>query len=282
MARKQSSNDRSAERAQGLGTDEGEGEGEELPFLRRVWDQVGPIGLAVLIALAIRALIIESYYVPSGSMFPTMWIGDHVFVSKFSYGARIPFTDVTLPALRDPERGEIAVFALGRGPNGRLCPLDQCPDFRSEGFVKRIVGLPGDTIEVRDKRLYVNGERVPSEPTGDTFEDRGLALPILAEALPGCPHEVLDNPHHPGLASAPKSIPEDRYFLMGDNRDNSQDSRVFGTVHRRDLKGPVLFNYWAWNNQRSWAAMLNPLTWLDLLWNEMHWGRFGMTYSCEE
>ena len=79
-----------------------------------------------MIALAIRAVIIESYYVPSGSMLSTLFLGDHVFVSKFTYGAHIPFTGAKLPAVRDPKRGEIAVFALGRGPNGMPCPLDQC------------------------------------------------------------------------------------------------------------------------------------------------------------
>jgi signal peptidase I len=75
-------------------------------------------------------------------------------------------------------------------------------------------------------------------------------------------------------------VPEDRYFMMGDNRDNSNDSRVWGTVHRNDIRGPVLINYWSWNNRESWLAMLNPLTWLDLLWNEMYWGRIGMDYDC--
>ena len=101
---------------------------------------------AVAIALVIRALVLESFYVPSGSMLPTLLIGDHVFVNKFVYGARIPFTDVRLPDRRDPERGEVMIFSLGRKPNGTPCPLDRCPEpTGSEGFVKRIVAIPGDT-----------------------------------------------------------------------------------------------------------------------------------------
>jgi len=100
---------------------------EEQPLLQRVWDQVGPIAIAVLVALLIRAMVIESYYVPSGSMLSTMFIGDHVFVSKFVFGAHVPLVGAKLPAVRDPERGEIAVFALGRGPGDVICPLDQCP-----------------------------------------------------------------------------------------------------------------------------------------------------------
>ena len=273
MARKQ---DEPASRSDG-----GDAEGEAPSLGRRVWDQVGPIGLAIGIALLIRAMIIESYYVPSGSMFPTMWIGDHVFVSKFTYGSHVPFTGITLPALRDPERGEIVVFGLGR-KGGQLCPLDQCPDYASEGFVKRIVGIPGDTIEVREGQLYVNGEAVPAEPTGERFtDDHGMDLAVLDESLPGCRHAILDREGYVGLPGSRKTVPEDRYYMMGDNRDNSKDSRVFGTVHRDDLKGPVLVNYWAWNNHYSWLAMLNPITWLDLLWNEMNWDRFGMTYDCE-
>src|SRR4026207_834493 len=111
-------------------------------MMQGVWGQGGPIAIAVVIALAIRAMVIESYYVPSGSMLSTMFIGDHVFVSKFVFGAHVPFVGVKLPALRDPRGGEITVFALGRGPNDVICPLDQCPKFAAEGFVKRIVGLP--------------------------------------------------------------------------------------------------------------------------------------------
>jgi signal peptidase I len=257
-------------------------EAQELPFGKRVWDQVAPIAIAVLVALAIRAMIIESYYVPSGSMLSTMFIGDHVFVSKFAFGAHVPFVGVKLPALRDPQRGEIAVFALGRGPNDVICPLDQCPQFAAEGFVKRIVGLPGDTIAFRDGKLFVNGKPMAQRELDEEFTDeRGVKMRVLEEDLEGCRHHILDMPGTGGLTQEPITVPADHYFMMGDNRDNSRDSRAWGTVHRDDLKGPVLVNYWSWNNSRSWLAMLNPITWLQLLFGEMRWNRIGMTFSCE-
>jgi signal peptidase I len=258
-------------------------EDEELSFAARAWEQLGPLLLAIAIALGVRAMVIESYYVPSESMLPTLLIGDHVFVNKFVYGAKIPFTDVHLPALRDPRRGEIVVFALGRRSGGMICPLDECPEYRAEGFVKRIVGIPGDRVEYRDGALYLNGERVPAPETGEDFVDNGgESLLVRRESLPGCVHETLDHPRRPGLSHEPFVVPEDRYYFLGDNRDNSNDSRGWGTVPRTDLKGPVLINYWSWNNQESWAAMLNPLTWLRLLANEMRWDRFGMSYDCSD
>jgi signal peptidase I len=255
---------------------------EHLPFWRRVWDQVAPIGLAILIALAIRAVIIESYYVPSGSMLSTMFIGDHVFVSKFTYGAQVPFTGLTLPAVRDPERGEIAVFALGRGPNGRPCPLDQCRDSSAEGFVKRIVGLPGDTIEYKDGVLILNGTVAEQRDLAEEFTDEnGVKMRVLEEDLAGCRHRVLDNPSQAPQSMGRLVIAPDHYFMMGDNRDNSNDSRFWGTVHRDHFKGPVLVNYWSWNNNYSWLGMLNPITWIKLLVGEMRWDRIGLTFACE-
>jgi len=249
----------------------------------RVWEQVGPLLLAILIALGIRAMVVESYYVPSESMLPTLLIGDHVFVNKFVYGAKIPFTDVHLPALRDPERGEIVVFALGRRNGGRICPLDECPDHPAEGFVKRIVGLPGDRVEHRGGVFYLNGKAVPVTETGETFTDNGgELLTMRREELPDCLHETVDHPRRGGLSHEPFVVPEDRYYFLGDNRDNSNDSRGWGTVPRTDLKGPVLINYWSWNNQETWAAMLNPITWFELLTGEMRWGRIGLSHACEK
>lgn len=260
----------------------GEDGGPPRSLAARVWEQVGPLLLAVLIALGIRAMVIESYYVPSESMLPTLLIGDHVFVNKFVYGAKIPFTDVHLPALRDPKRGEIVVFALGRRNGGRICPLDECPEYPAEGFVKRVVGLPGDRVEHRGGVFYLNGEAVPAIENGERFTDNGgESLSMRQEELPDCVHDTVDHPRRGGLSHEPFVVPEGRYYFLGDNRDNSNDSRGWGTVPRTDLRGPVLVNYWSWNNQETWAAMLNPLTWFRLLTGEMRWGRIGMSYACE-
>lgn len=244
--------------------------------LRRAWEQVSFLVWAVLLALLIRAVVIESYYVPSESMLPTLLVGDHVFVNKFAYGARVPFTDWQLPALREPERGDVVVFQLGQRASGQICPLDRCPDYPAVGFVKRIVGLPGDAVEVQDGEVYLNGERVALRATGEVFrDDRGDALRVELERLGDGEHAVLDHPASPGLPQVRTRVPEGHYFVMGDNRDNSNDSRGWGTVPRRDLKGPVMRIYWSWNNRESWLAMLNPLTWLRLIANETRWHRIG-------
>jgi signal peptidase I len=273
--------DRGAER--GAATKDENSAEPEAPLAHRAWEQIWPLAVAVLVALGIRAVVIESYYVPSESMLSTMLVGDHVFVNKFVYGARIPLIGARLPAVRDPERGEIVVFALGRTRNGRICPLDECPSARSEGFVKRVVALPGDRVEYRRGVLYLNGAAVPTVDTGEKFEgDNGYEYLVTRADLEGCEHDVLDLPGHDGLSHPPFTVPEGRYYMLGDNRDNSNDSRAWGTVRREELKGPVILNYWSWNNRESWLAMLNPFTWIRLLWSEMRWGRIGMDFDCRE
>jgi signal peptidase I len=240
------------------------------------WHQVGTITWAVGIALLIRAMVIETYYVPSESMLPTLLIGDHMLVNKFAYGARIPFTDWRLPGLRDPQRGDVVVFDLGRDGPSKICPLDRCPGYTREGFVKRIVGLPGDTVEIRDGRVILNGTPVSLEHDGESFVDEaGRALHVRTEALGDARHAVLDDPQRVGLEQVRITIPEGRYFMMGDNRDNSNDSRAWGTVRSSELKGPVMRIYWSWNNQGSWLSMLSPLTWWKLLSGETRWDRIG-------
>ncbi len=230
----------------------------------------------VLLALLIRAMVLETFWVPSGSMFPTLLIGDHVIVNKFTYGAKIPFTGIRLPALREPQRGEVVIFELGvRGP-GEICPLDECPSYRGEGFVKRIVGVAGDKVEMRKGALWLNGKPVPVDYDGREFrDDSGVMLKVGIETLGEKSHQVLDHPAHPGLPRSPFVVPEGRYFVLGDNRDNSNDSRRWGTVRLDEIKGPVTIIYWSWNNRGSWLSMLNPLTWLRLLTGETRWDRFG-------
>jgi signal peptidase I len=226
----------------------------------------------------VRSLVIETYYVPSESMLPTLLIGDHMLVNKFAFGARIPFTDTQLPALREPRRGDVVTFVLGRRGPTQICPVDRCPDYPREGFVKRIVGLPGDTIEVRDGGLVLNGESLHVDYSGETFTDTADdELRLGIELLDGAPHPVLDTPRRNGLDQIRITVPEGRYFMMGDNRDNSNDSRGWGTVRRIDIKGPVTMIYWSWNNRGSWWSMLNPLTWWKLLTGETRWSRIGIS-----
>ena len=251
------------------------GEAAPAPLLRRIWHQVAPLFGGVALALLIRAMVVETFYVPSGSMLPSLLIGDHVFVSKFTYGARIPFTDIHLPAVRDPERGEVVVFDLGK-QGSTICPLDRCPGYPNESFVKRLVGVPGDELEVRRGQVYLNGEPLALTWTDETIEDaHGRLLRRGREDLAGVDHAVADDPNRAPWPQAPIVVPEDHYFMMGDNRDWSNDSRGWGVVPRNDLRGPAQRIYWSWNNSYSWAQMANPLTWFKLLAGETRWSRFG-------
>lgn len=244
--------------------------------LRKVWDEVGTLAVAVLLALSIRAFVVEPYRIPSESMLPTLLIGDHLFVNKFVYGAKIPFTEWRLPALRAPERGDVVVFNVARDARGGIHPVDERRDLPTDQFVKRLVGLPGDTVEVRAGELWVNGERIPHEPTGETFRDKDhRALRVSQENLAGHVHAVLDDPRIAGPELRPQRIPEGRYLMIGDNRDFSNDGRIWGTIRLADMKGPAFVLYWSWDWDGAWSELLNPLTWWTLLTEKMRWDRIG-------
>jgi signal peptidase I len=246
------------------------------PVLGDAWRRVSPLIWGLCLALVIRSFVIETFYVPSESMLPTLLVGDHVIVNKFVYGARIPFTDIQLPAVRDPKRGEVIIFQLGVAPSGEICPLDRCPELRSEGFVKRIVGLPGEAVAVRSGTVSIDGEPVDVRYGGDTYRDEtGQTFRMGREMLGQRTHALLDHERMVGLELAETVVPEDHYFVMGDNRDKSNDSRGWGMVPRADIKGPVGIIYWSWDNRGSWWSMLNPLTWARLLAFETRWSRFG-------
>lgn len=172
--------------------------------------------IALALALFIRTFIFQAYTIPSGSMLNTLQIGDYLLVNKFLYGVKNPFTGKYLIEGQDPERGDIIVF---------LYPEDNSLD-----YIKRIVGIPGDVIEMRDKQLYRNGEAVKEE-----------------YILPG----------HPGMLvpkrdiMPPITVPAGEYFVMGDNRDGSADSRFWGTVTRGDIHGKAWRIYWSWDGKNG-------------------------------
>ena len=187
-----------------------------------LWENVRQILIAVVLALVIKTSIVEAYKIPSESMEDTLLVGDFLLANKFLYGARIPLTGWRLPAIRDPEPGDVIIFV----PPVVSGQADQ-------KFIKRCVAGPGDTLEVRNKELYVNGRRFPDPPhvkyTSPVIEPRG----------PGGKNSR-DN-------FGPFVVPPESYFMMGDNRDNSRDSRYFGPVSRDRILGKAMVIHWSWN-----------------------------------
>ncbi|MBK7947227.1 MAG: signal peptidase I [Deltaproteobacteria bacterium] len=266
------------------------GAGPEATSVAGIVDQVVTLVIAVAIALAIRQFLVEPYRIPSGSMFPTLLVGDHLFVNKLAYGPRLPFTDVRLPGTREPERGDVVVFQVGR-PRNRMggidiMPIDLAPPGTpAEDFVKRLVGLPGDRIDWRNGQVFVNGKILPTRETGESFvDDVGQSHPVRSEDLGDCRHAVLDDPrsHNPGpsdrLDHGSWVVEPGRYFMMGDNRDNSNDSRGWGTVRLEELKGPAVILYWSWDVNGNMLSFLNPVNWFTA---EKRWDRIFQRVRCE-
>jgi signal peptidase I len=169
---------------------------------------------ALLLALIIRAYIIQAFKIPSGSMIPTLLIGDHILVNKFIYGTKIPFSDKSILLFKKPEKGDIIVFKYPEDPK--------------KDFIKRVIATGGDTLEERNKIIYVNGKEVQESYAyhGDSFiRPRG---------------DPRDN-------FGPLIIPENKVFVMGDNRDQSFDSRYWGFVDTKEIKGKALIIYWSWD-----------------------------------
>ena len=168
--------------------------------------------LAVFLALFIRTFVVQAFKIPSSSMEPTLLVGDHILVNKFIYGIKIPFTDKTLLPIRSPKREDVVVF---------IYPVD--PD---KDFIKRVIGIPGDTIEIKDQRIYINGSLY-----SDTY---GVYSDIRATPPESSSNTKIIN------------VPEDQLFVMGDNRDHSYDSRFWGFVPMRSIKGKAFLVYWSW------------------------------------
>jgi signal peptidase I len=240
-----------------------------------LWEQVSTLIIAIAIALAIRAFVIEPFRIPSGSMLPTLLIGDHLFVNKFIYGIKIPLMDYRLPGLRGPERGDVVVFTVAKdGPE--TFPADQRQDLPREEFVKRIIGLPGDRIVIRNSVVSVNGEIIDTRRLEETFEDeRGQKLEVLEVRTDARTFRILEDARVSFPDPTPRTVPPGRYFMLGDNRDHSKDSRIWGTVRLAEIKGPAYRLYWSWDFNGTWAELLNPVTWFDLLTRKMRWERIG-------
>ena len=250
--------------------------------LAGIIDQVVTLVIAVAIALAIRQFVVEPFRIPSGSMLPTLLIGDHLFVNKLAYGPRIPFTDIRLPGLREPERGDVVVFEVARPKGDQIMPVDLAPEgVLSEAFVKRLVGLPGDRISWKNGALFVNGEQLAVHATGEPFVDEhGRSYGVQQEDLGDCRHAILEEPGYsdPTLNRGSVVVEPGRYFMMGDNRDFSRDSREWGSVRLEELKGPAAILYWSWDVNGNMLSFFNPVNWFKA---EKRWDRIFQRVRCE-
>jgi signal peptidase I len=174
---------------------------------------------ALILALVIRTYVIQAFKIPSGSMIPTLLIGDHILVNKFIYGTKIPFTDKRVLVFKNPEKGDIIVFKY---------PVDPKKD-----FIKRAIATQGDVIEERDKVVYVN-KKALLEPYAHHFD----------ETVRPAGSDPRDN-------FGPLIVPNGKIFVMGDNRDQSYDSRYWGFVDLKDVMGEALIIYWSWDPDDS-------------------------------
>jgi signal peptidase I len=199
-------------------------------------------GVALILAIVLRTFFIQAYKIPSGSMEPTLLVGDHIIVNKLDYGFRlpdsifgltpfsseIPYGKYLFP-IESVRRGDVIVFVF--------------PEDHTKDFIKRVVAVPGDTVEVRDGMLYLNGERVP-DPHAH-FEKS------LAERQPGSQGDYM----------APLRLGPDQYFMMGDNRDHSYDSRFWGPITRDAIEGRALFIYWSCADDASPLSCFYDVRW---------------------
>ncbi len=173
--------------------------------------------IALIIALFIRAFFIQAFKIPSSSMVPTLLVGDHLLVNKFIYGTHIPFTDKVIWRIKHPKRGDIVVFK---------CPVEQ-----DKYYIKRVIGEPGDTVEVKDKIVYINGKKI-NDPWGRHYDPT-----------------IYPRDMNPRDNFGPFKVPQDTYFVMGDNRDSSFDSRFWGPVEYKFIRGKPLIIYFSWDSK---------------------------------
>jgi signal peptidase I len=198
---------------------------------------------AVVLTFLLRGFVIQAFRIPSESMVPTLLKGDFLFVNKFEYGPKLPFTHIRLPGLRGPRTGDIIVF--------------QFPDNPRLDYIKRCVATGGQTVEVRDKRVYVDGAPSVAADRFAYHMDPGIS----------CGGQVGPFPEDAGLLTCrdnfgPFRVPPGRLFMMGDNRENSNDSRFWGTVPMDYVKGRAMFIYWSWDGARfmpRWSRLLRVI-----------------------
>ena len=193
----------------------------------KVHEYVEAIIIAILIAVVVRTFIVQAYKIPSRSMVPTLLVGDHLLVNKFIYGVKVPFFRKTIIPITDPQKGDIVVFIY--------------PNDRDKDYIKRVIGVSGDRIEIKNKIIFLNGKQY-----SDSYGIYSDNITYPASMQPR------DN-------FGPVTVPPESLFVMGDNRDESADSRFWGFVDLRDVEGKAFIIYWSWNREE----------------NNLRWQRFG-------
>ncbi len=192
--------------------------------------------IAILLALTIRVFVVQAFKIPSGSMIPTLLIGDHILVSKLAYGFQLPkdcefevafppvtcYSSTIVMDFDPPQQGDVIVFRY--------------PEDENKDFIKRVIGTPGDVIEIHNKKVMVNGKPL-------------MDAAFTQRVDPG----IIDGRINPRDNFGPITVPDDSYFVMGDNRDQSLDSRFWGFVKMNKIKGRAFLVYWSWNGQGSWT-----------------------------
>lgn len=202
-----------------------------------VREYVEAILIALVLALFIRTFIVQAFKIPSGSMEPTLLIGDHLLVNKFIYGIKNPFTGENWVAISKPEHRDIIVFKYPVNPD--------------QDFIKRVIGVEGDTVEMVDKNLFVNGE--PFNVDSAVYRDPN----------------IFPRGTQPRDNFGPITVPKGSLFVMGDNRDNSYDSRFWKFVKLTEVKGKAFILYWSWDSQWSWNSGGSPIR-FSRLFNLLH------------
>ncbi|GAB4545983.1 MAG: signal peptidase I [Thermodesulfovibrionia bacterium] len=224
----------------------------------KIREYIEAIVIALILALTIRAFVVQAFKIPSSSMVPTLLVGDHILVNKFIYGFKFPFTNNKVLIYKQPKRGDIIVFSFPKNKEKEECrslsknilsrlgsaidngnPMylfrDECKD-----FIKRVIAVGGDKVEIRDKRVYVN--------------DLMLTEPYIVHS----DDALLSNNVAPRDNYGPIMVPRGKFFVMGDNRDQSYDSRFWGFVDMDDIKGKAFIIYWSWNENGN---ILNKVRW---------------------
>jgi len=219
-----------------------------------IWEYTKSFGIAFLLAFAIKTSIVEAYKIPSKSMEDTLLVGDFLLANKFLYGAQLPLIGIRLPAIRDPEPGDVVIFKF--------------PKDSSTNYIKRCIAVGGQVVEIKNKVVYIDGKRL-DDPGLVKFEDPGRITPA--------PQSPRDN-------FGPVKVPPGHFFMMGDNRDSSYDSRFWGFVPRRLILGKAMIIHWSWGTDPKaprweWS---NPVSILKAgLYNTFHffsrvrWGRLA-------